>query len=37
VAPGKAASLLVLTEDPLVNPLTLATPEQVWIDGRVRR
>lgn len=34
IAPGKAASLLVLDADPLVDPLTLARPEQVYINGR---
>ena len=33
LTPGKSASLLVLTADPYEDPLTLATPEQVWIDG----
>ena len=30
---GKAASLLVLDADPLVDPLTLSRPVEVWIDG----
>lgn len=34
--PGKAASLLVLADDPLRDPTTLASPLSVWIDG-VRR
>jgi imidazolonepropionase-like amidohydrolase len=33
VAPGKAASLLVLARDPLVDPTVLAEPERVWIAG----
>ena len=33
ISAGKAASLLVLAADPHTNPLTLAAPEQVWIDG----
>lgn len=31
--PGQTASFLVLGADPLVEPLTLAGPESVWIDG----
>jgi imidazolonepropionase-like amidohydrolase len=34
--PGKAASLLVLDADPLADPLTLAAPSAVYLDG-VRR
>ncbi len=34
IAPGKRASLLVLGEDPLLNPLALSTPEAVYIDGK---
>lgn len=30
---GKAASLLVLSADPLVDPLILATPAAVYLDG----
>ncbi len=33
VAPGKAASLLVLSDDPLQDPLTLAQPAAVYIAG----
>jgi imidazolonepropionase-like amidohydrolase len=33
---GRPASLLVLSADPLVDPLVLASPEQVWIRG-IRR
>lgn len=33
---GKAASVLVLDADPLLDPSTLGRPVQVWIDG-VRR
>jgi imidazolonepropionase-like amidohydrolase len=33
---GKAASFLVLEKDPAVDPLGLAKPKDVWIDG-VRR
>jgi predicted amidohydrolase YtcJ len=33
---GKAASFLVLGGDPLADPLLLASPAQVWLDG-VRR
>jgi imidazolonepropionase-like amidohydrolase len=33
---GRAASLLVLEEDPLTAPETLAAPAEVWIDGRRR-
>ncbi len=33
---GKAASVLVLPRDPLVDPTVLAEAEQVWLDG-VRR
>ena len=36
ITPGKSASLLVLDRDPLVVPLTLAHPRQVWIDGHCR-
>ncbi|TNE85969.1 MAG: hypothetical protein EP330_23835 [Deltaproteobacteria bacterium] len=36
IAPGKAASLLVLDADPLVDPLVLARPDAVYVDG-VRR
>jgi imidazolonepropionase-like amidohydrolase len=35
IAPGKAASLLVLSADPVTEPATLATPVQVIIDGQV--
>jgi len=31
--PGRAASLLVLDEDPLEDPRTLARPFAVWVDG----
>lgn len=34
--PGKAASFLVLSDDPLRDPTVLASPAAVWIDG-VRR
>ncbi len=34
---GKAASLLVLAQDPMSDPATLASAEQVWIDGVRRR
>ena len=37
IAPGKAASLLVLDRDPLKTPSTLATPSQVYIAGAARR
>lgn len=33
---GKAASLLVLPRDPLVDPLVLAEPERVYLDGSAR-
>lgn len=33
---GKAGSLLVLAEDPLVDPTALARPEAVYIDGVAR-
>ncbi|MFN7143401.1 MAG: amidohydrolase family protein [Myxococcota bacterium] len=33
IAPGKAASLVALATDPLVDPLALATPTAVWLDG----
>lgn len=36
VAPGKAASLLVLDADPRIDPSGLATPRAVYIDGRAR-
>jgi imidazolonepropionase-like amidohydrolase len=36
IEPGRAASLLVLTEDPLVDPTALARPDQVYLDGRLR-
>jgi imidazolonepropionase-like amidohydrolase len=36
IAVGARASLLVLEADPLADPLTLADPVQVWVDG-VRR
>jgi len=31
--PGRAATLLVLDEDPLEDPSTLARPFAVWVDG----
>lgn len=34
--PGKAASFLVLAADPLTDPLTLADPVEVWVDGARR-
>jgi imidazolonepropionase-like amidohydrolase len=36
LTPGHAASFLVLDRDPLKDPLTLASPREVWIDG-IRR
>lgn len=33
LSPGRSASLLVLAADPHEDPLTLADPVQVWIDG----
>jgi imidazolonepropionase-like amidohydrolase len=36
LAPGKAASLLVLDADPVLDPLTLARPVQVYLDGALR-
>ena len=36
IAPGKAASLLVLNDDPRSVPLTLAAPAAVFIDGVLR-
>ncbi|MES2643833.1 MAG: amidohydrolase family protein [Myxococcota bacterium] len=33
IAPGKAASLLVLPSDPLVDPLVLASATAVYLDG----
>jgi imidazolonepropionase-like amidohydrolase len=36
IEPGKAASLLVLDSDPIVDPTVLASPSEVYIDG-VRR
>lgn len=33
---GRAASLLVLPRDPLVDPLVLAEPERVYLDGAAR-
>lgn len=36
IAPGKAASVMVLDADPLVDPSTLARPVQVWIDGKLQ-
>ncbi|MCA9691132.1 MAG: amidohydrolase family protein [Myxococcales bacterium] len=36
LATGKAASLLVLAEDPLINPLTLAEPVAVLFEGAWR-
>jgi imidazolonepropionase-like amidohydrolase len=36
IAPGKAASILVLNADPLTVPLTLAAPSAVYIDGVLR-
>jgi imidazolonepropionase-like amidohydrolase len=33
IAPGKAASLLVLRSDPLLDPSTLADPQAVYLDG----
>jgi imidazolonepropionase-like amidohydrolase len=35
IAPGKAASLLVLAEDPLLDPLTIARPIAIVIEGRL--
>ena len=35
VAPGMAASLLVLDADPLASPLTLTSPAQVYVAGRL--
>ena len=34
--PGKAASVLVLGQDPLVTPLVLAKPTAVWIEGKLQ-
>ena len=34
---GRSASLLVLDRDPLVDPLVLAEPSEVWSRGRRRR
>jgi imidazolonepropionase-like amidohydrolase len=36
LAEGRAASFLVVARDPLQDPLGLAEPVEVWIDG-VRR
>ncbi len=36
IAPGKRAALLVLAQDPLENPETLAEPVQVYVDGRAQ-
>lgn len=36
VTPGKRAALLVLAQDPLLTPETLAVPVQVYIDGKRR-
>lgn len=36
IAPGKAASLLVLNADPRIVPLTLAATDAVFIDGALR-
>ncbi len=36
IEPGAAASLLVLADDPLLDPTTLANPVGVWVDG-IRR
>lgn len=33
LAPGRAASLLVLDRDPLDDPTALARPVEVWLDG----
>ena len=34
IAPGKAASLLVLADDPRLNPMTLTEPAMVLVNGR---
>ena len=34
---GRSASLLVLDRDPLLDPLSLAEPTEVWSRGRRRR
>lgn len=36
LAPGAAASLLVLDRDPLADPLAWTEPREVWVDGRRR-
>jgi imidazolonepropionase-like amidohydrolase len=36
IAPGKRAALLVLAEDPLQTPTTLAHPVQVYVDGKLQ-
>jgi imidazolonepropionase-like amidohydrolase len=36
LAPGMAASFLVVDGDPLADPLVLAAPREVWIDGARR-
>ena len=33
IAPGYAASFLLLDEDPMVDPTALARPVQVYVDG----
>lgn len=33
LAPGRAATLLVLDDDPLAHPEALAHPRAVWVDG----
>ena len=35
IAVGKAASVLVLSADPLSTPLTLAKPAHVWLEGKL--
>lgn len=37
IAPGKAASILVLHADPMVDPLTLADPESVYLAGILQK
>ena len=36
IAVGNRASFLLLSEDPIDNPISLATPSEVWIDGSRR-